>query len=149
MTGQFTGSLQYAAPEQIDSFGVDQRSDIYSFGTVLYEMLTGKKTFPYNDGTSLLRAKLNNTYTPIQDFRVTVPYSLVKVLNNCIALEKTDRFETSSDLADALEGAFFRITRERPEAVLQDYAHKKGTTIHGTDFYRGVKKNVWKRLFTR
>ncbi len=146
-TGVFTGSLQYAAPEQIDSFGIDQRTDIYSFGTVLYEMLTGKKTFPHSDSKSILRAKLNNTYTPIQDFRIKAPHSLVKVINKCITLDKTDRFETSSDLANALEGAFYRITRERPDAVLQEYVHRRGPRIHAENIFMSGNKNIWKMMF--
>jgi len=148
-TGSFTGSLHYAAPEQIDSIDIDHRTDIYSFGTVLYEMLTGRKTFPYNDGQSILRAKLNNSYTPLQNYRIKVPYSLVKIVNKCISIEKKDRFDTASDLADALEGAFYRITRERPDAALQEYVYRRGTQIHSGNFFMRGKKNIWKNIFSK
>lgn len=131
VTGGFAGSLHYAAPEQLDSADIDQRTDIYSFGTVLYELLTGYKTFPYTDSQSLLRAKLNNTFKPVSDFKIKIPYSLVKIINKCITLTKSDRFETSADLTDALEGAFYRLTKERSDAVIREYAFKNGNRIQG------------------
>lgn len=120
-TGVFTGSLQYAAPEQLDSNNVDQRTDVYSLATILYEILTGQKIFPQKNSHAILRAKLNNTFCPLTNYRIKVPNSLNKVINTCLALKKDNRFATSEDLYYALEGTFIRLTREQPHAVLQDY----------------------------
>lgn len=147
-TGVFTGSLQYAAPEQLDSFGIDQRTDIYSFGTVLYEMLSGRKTFPDGNSQSLLRAKLNNTFIPLRDMRLKIPHSIAKVVDKCIAVDKNDRFDSSSDLTNALEGALYRLTRERSDAVLLDYVYNRKTNSTKNRFFmNGTKK--WLKIFGR
>ena len=71
--GMVMGTMQYLAPEQLDGKEVDVRADLYSLGTVLYEMLTGVRAFPEQKLGKLVTDKLSNNYTPLTEFSSQVP----------------------------------------------------------------------------
>jgi serine/threonine protein kinase len=95
--GQITGILQYMAPEQLQSKDADARSDIFSFGCVLYEMLSGARAFDGSSAASVIAAVLEHEPEPLQ----TTP-PLDRVIRRCLAKDPDDRFQSARDLKAAL-----------------------------------------------
>jgi eukaryotic-like serine/threonine-protein kinase len=98
--GAIVGTLQYASPEQLQSKRTDTRSDIFSFGLVLYEMLTGKRAFEGSSAASVIAAVLEREAPSVAD---VAPASLDRVLRRCLAKDPDDRWQTARDLKTNLE----------------------------------------------
>ena len=77
--------FQYMAPEQIEGDQADSRSDIFSFGTVLYEMLTGRKPFAGKSHASLISAILKDEPPPLATLGPPIPRALDRLLRICLA----------------------------------------------------------------
>jgi TolB-like protein/tRNA A-37 threonylcarbamoyl transferase component Bud32/cytochrome c-type biogenesis protein CcmH/NrfG len=97
--GRIQGTFAYMAPEQARGGAIDARSDIFSFGTTLYEMVTGRT--PFQRGTSLdtLSAILNEPALPPSQLNADVPPELERILAKCLEKEPTDRYQDTEDLA--------------------------------------------------
>jgi serine/threonine protein kinase len=102
-SGSIVGSLHYMAPEQAEGKETDERSDIFSFGAVLYEMLTGKRAFDGETKTSILAAILRDQPAPISQFQPTVPRALDRVVRKCLEKKPEDRWHSAHDLKPMLE----------------------------------------------
>ena len=90
--GNIVGTMQYLSPEQLDGIDIDGRTDIYSFGAILYEMLTGTKTFPQDTITNLMKRKVMNDYRKFSEFDFSVSTALAKIAQKCLQLRKEDRY---------------------------------------------------------
>ncbi len=95
--GVILGTAAYMSPEQAKGKTVDERTDIFSFGIVLYEMLTGKKAFPGGDVSEVL-ARILAVEPDWKAFSADVPPSVVKLLGRCLTKDRKDRLR---DIADA------------------------------------------------
>jgi anti-anti-sigma factor len=115
------GTMQYISPEQMDGVDLDNRSDIYSFGAVLYEMLTGTKTFPQENLVELMKQKVLNEYRKFEDFDFAIPPELAKISQKCLQLAKEDRFDNATILLKELEAIHQTLTEESPEQVLKSF----------------------------
>src|SRR5207244_5764035 len=82
-TGVILGTLRYMSPEQAQGQPVDTRSDIFSFGAVLYEMLAGRAAFAAETGATSLAAILSQAPPPLESIRRDVPAELVSLVNAC------------------------------------------------------------------
>jgi Tol biopolymer transport system component len=91
------------APEQVRGLAVDHRADIFSFGAVLYEMLTGRRAFQGDTAADTLTAILKEAPADITESAVTVPSSLARVVDRCLEKAPASRFQSASDLAFALQ----------------------------------------------
>ncbi len=100
-TGTTLGSLNYMPPEQVRGENADARSDIYSFGASLYEMLTGKLPFENDSQYALMTAQLNNDPPPPITIRGDLPPALNQIILMCMAKDPEKRFQS----ADALRAA--------------------------------------------
>ena len=102
--GTILGTVGYMSPEQVRCLGTDHRSDLFSFGTVLYEMVTGKKAFQGKTAADTLSAILREDPTEhLADG--DLPPSLLRVVRRCLDKAPEGRFQNARDLAFALEGA--------------------------------------------
>jgi serine/threonine protein kinase len=119
--GNIVGTMQYLSPEQMDGVDVDARADVYSFGAILYEMLTGTKTFPQDTITNLMKRKIMNEYRKFDDFDFSVPQTLAKIAQKCLQLDKTNRYANATVLLEELEDAHSALTSDSPETVLKSY----------------------------
>jgi predicted negative regulator of RcsB-dependent stress response len=119
--GNIVGTMQYLSPEQMDGVDVDGRADVYSFGAILYEMLTGTKTFPQETITNLMKKKIMNDYRKFEEFDFSVPQGLAKVSRKCLQLDKENRFPDAGALLAELEDVHASLTSASPEAVLKAY----------------------------
>ena len=97
MAGQITGTLQYMSPEQLQGKEADARSDIFSFGCVLYEMLSGAKAFAGSSAASVIAGILEREPEPL---KTTPP--LDRVIRTCLAKDPDARFQNARDLKTAL-----------------------------------------------
>ncbi len=97
--GVIVGTFQYMSPEQIDSKDLDARSDIFSFGAVLYEMLTGRHAFPGKSQLSVISAILEKDPEPISNLKPMTPATLDHAVRRCLAKDPEERWQTARDLA--------------------------------------------------
>jgi eukaryotic-like serine/threonine-protein kinase len=97
--GTIVGTFQYMSPEQIEGKELDGRSDIFSFGTVLYEMLTGKRAFDGKSQLSVASAILEKEPEPITNTVPLTPPPLDRAIRRCFAKDPDDRWQTARDLA--------------------------------------------------
>jgi serine/threonine-protein kinase len=103
-TGQVLGSPAYMAPEQIEGGTVDERSDVFSLGVLLYEAMTGRLPFQGNNPAQVLRRVLDGTFTPADVERPTVGAAWAQVLGRALAHEPSERYPSMGELRAALEG---------------------------------------------
>jgi serine/threonine protein kinase/Flp pilus assembly protein TadD len=97
--GTVIGTLPYMSPEQARGEALDARTDIFSFGCVLYEMLTGQRPFPQKNIPDLLAAILKEDPPQISSFTQSVPVELQVIINTCLEKNPQKRFHSSHDLA--------------------------------------------------
>ena len=96
--GTILGTFQYMAPEQLEGREADARSDIFAFGTVLYEMATGQKAFGGKSQASLIASILSAEPPPISTVSPMTPPALDRVVKTCLAKEPDDRWQTAHDV---------------------------------------------------
>ena len=99
--GVVLGTIGYMSPEQVKGLPADPRSDVFSFGAVLYEMLSGKRAFSKPSSAETLSAILRDEPAPLSP--ETVPSPLQNVVRRCLEKEPEDRFQSARDLAFALK----------------------------------------------
>jgi serine/threonine protein kinase len=121
VSGNIVGTLPYLSPEQIDNLEIDQRSDLYSLGTILYEALTGEKAFPQETITALMRMKSIGKYRGFESFSCNVPVQLSEIIKKCLDENKEKRFGSSMELKNALLG-FLRSSQDQsPSMIVENY----------------------------
>ncbi|MFJ8045146.1 serine/threonine-protein kinase [Kitasatospora sp. NPDC096147] len=103
--GQFVGTLDYVAPEQISGRPVDGRCDVYSLGCVVYEELTGAPPFRREDDLALLWAHLHDEAPSVRELRPDLPVGLDGVLGRALAKEPEQRYGSCLEFVAALRAA--------------------------------------------
>ena len=101
--GHILGTISYMSPEQAEGRKLDTRSDIFSFGSVLYEMITGQRAFQGDSKLSTLSAILRETPKPIRKVAEGVPPELERIVNRCLRKDPDRRTRHMDDLKLALE----------------------------------------------
>ena len=101
--GMIVGTTAYMSPEQAEGKPVDARSDIFSFGAVLYEMLTGRRAFRGASKLSILSAILKEEPEPASSIRKEIPQELERIITRCLRKNPERRFQHMDDLKVALE----------------------------------------------
>ncbi len=101
--GTTMGSVYYMSPEQVRGGTVDARSDIYSFGVTLYEMLTGRKPFQAETSYSVLNAQLNEAPTPPAQVNPALPAELNNIVLRAMVKAPEGRFQTAEEFRNALK----------------------------------------------
>jgi len=100
--GRILGTVCYMSPEQAEARRVDSRSDIFSFGSVLYEMATGKRAFMGNSKISTLAAILQGDPQPAAEIHTGVPRDLEKIIQRCLRKDPARRYQSAADLKISL-----------------------------------------------
>jgi Tol biopolymer transport system component len=101
--GTILGTFQYMAPEQIEGQEAGARTDIFAFGVVLYEMLTGRKAFEGKTQASLIGAILKDEPPPVSAIRPVTPPLLDHIVRTCLAKDPADRWQSARDVKRQLE----------------------------------------------
>jgi serine/threonine-protein kinase len=134
--GIVVGTMQYLSPEQLQGDLIDVRADVYSLGTVLYELLTGQRTFPEKNLAKLVTDKLNNRFQSLDKFAVEIPGRLKRLVHHCLHFQKAKRIQSAAQLLKDLETIHRTVCEESPEQVLKNY-------IKVTDDTRTVVARRW------
>lgn len=103
MQGSIVGTMQYMSPEQLEGKPADARSDIFSFGAMLYEMATAKKAFEAKSHASLIAAILKEEPRPIRELQPLTPPALEQIVKACLAKDPDERPQSAHDLKLQLE----------------------------------------------
>ncbi|HUT91553.1 MAG TPA: protein kinase [Thermoguttaceae bacterium] len=101
-TGEVAGTPQFMSPEQAQGQPVDHRSDLFSLGSVLYTMCTGRPPFRADTTVAVLRRICDDTARPIREVNPDVPEWLVEIVARLLAKQPEDRFETAAEVAELL-----------------------------------------------
>jgi Tol biopolymer transport system component/tRNA A-37 threonylcarbamoyl transferase component Bud32 len=102
-TGSVLGTVAYMSPEQAQGKTIDARSDVFSFGVMLYEMLTGRRPFAGDTKLSTLAAIVNQEPRPVKQVVEGLPAELDRVVTRCLRKDPARRFQTMADLKVTLE----------------------------------------------
>lgn len=105
------GTVGYMSPEQVRGLAVDHRSDIFSFGAILYEMLSGKKAFRKDTAADTMSAILKEEPPELSASRSTMSPALDRVVRHCLEKARERRFQSARDIAFALEDGLRRWSR--------------------------------------
>src|SRR5215203_4128120 len=105
LTGSHTvvGTPQSMAPEQIEAREVDARTDIFAFGCVLYELLTGQRPFDGQSPSSVMAAILATKPRPLEELLPLTPPALERIVMRCLAKDPEDRWQSARDIASELQ----------------------------------------------
>jgi hypothetical protein len=101
--GSIIGTVSYMSPEQAMGKKIDTRSDIFSFGLVLYEMVTGMRAFGGENAVSTLSAILRDEAKPINEIAPDVPPQIEQVVKRCLRKSPDDRWQSMQDVKAALQ----------------------------------------------
>jgi serine/threonine protein kinase len=100
--GKIVGTYPYMAPEQLEGEKADSRTDIFAFGAVLYEMVTGKRAFEGKSRASLIAAIMSSDPRPISELQPMTPPLLDRVVKRCLAKDPDERWQSAGDLTAEL-----------------------------------------------
>lgn len=104
------GTLRYMSPEQARGESVDARSDIFSLGVVLYEMVAGRVPFESSDAAKLIELILTAEPAPLDRYRLELPGQIARVVNKAMSKKREQRYQTAGELLEDL-----KAVRENPE----------------------------------
>jgi len=111
--GVAMGTAGYMSPEQARGEKVDARSDLFSFGIVLYEMATGQNVFQGETSPALREVILTHTPTPVRQLNAKIPFALEAVINKALAKDRDARFQTAADMRAQLTGLKRKLEPKR------------------------------------
>jgi Tol biopolymer transport system component/predicted Ser/Thr protein kinase len=142
VAGQIVGTLPYMAPEQLQGKPTDARSDLFSFGCVLYEMLTGQRAFDGGDPASVIAAVLTREAPSVS----AVAPGLERIVRRALAKDPEQRFQTAGDLKAALSWAMEEPAptpaRPRNEWLKRGVAVVAGAAVAGALAYIGQRSSA-------
>jgi serine/threonine-protein kinase len=130
-TGIFVGTVDYAAPEQIEGSGVDARTDVYALGCVLYECLTGRMPFAREGEVAVMHAHLTEAPPHVTAVRADLPTGLNAVIARAMAKNREDRHQSCGELMAAARSAALQRPTSAPTAHASDAAIAAPTAFAG------------------
>jgi serine/threonine-protein kinase len=119
------GTLPYMTPEQLEGREVDARTDIYAFGVVLYEMLTGKLPFDGKTQPALIAAIMSGAVEPIAQLQPLVPPSLANLVTTCLVRDPDGRWQSARDIAHGLKSAAESVVVVRDEPAIRQLRRRE------------------------
>jgi eukaryotic-like serine/threonine-protein kinase len=109
--GTVLGTAAYMSPEQASGQHVDVRTDVFSFGSLLYEMLTGNRAFAANSAAAILAAVLCESPQPAETLRPDIPRDFTRILQRCLDKDRAGRYPSAVELHKYLTACRARVTR--------------------------------------
>lgn len=150
-TGAVVGTAMYMSPEQIKGEQPDRRTDIYSLGVTLFEMVGGRPPFEADSAMTLMMMHMHDPVPNVKALNPDVPDALVNVINKALAKDPNDRYQTAAQMAAALRNIHGRApsmtavedatmnAARKATTVEKPYA---GTVVESTPLSSGVKGTV-------
>ncbi len=135
-TSEIMGTLAYMSPEQSIGEGVDHRTDIWSLGTVFYELLTGQLPFPGDNEISMMNSILNKSPVPPTDLKEDIHRDTERIIFKCLRKKKDDRYKDASHLLSdliklkkALERKAEGIAEVKKKTALKKETERRHATV--------------------
>ncbi|MDX1687394.1 MAG: protein kinase [Candidatus Promineifilaceae bacterium] len=118
-TGAVMGTARYMSPEQIKGERVDERTDLYSLGVMLFEMASGRAPFEADSAMTVMMMHVNDPVPDLSNLRPEVPLALKRIINRALAKDPGDRFQGAGEIAEALRniGSFEQTAAADPTVV--------------------------------
>jgi len=126
--GTILGTIRYMAPEQIEGHEADARSDLFAFGAVFFEMLTGRRAFDGDSAASVRAAILEHEPPPITSLQPLVPPAVDDIVRRCLAKNPDERWQTGSDVIRALKQISESVVQARRQVSPLATVAKRGQT---------------------
>jgi Tol biopolymer transport system component/predicted Ser/Thr protein kinase len=148
-TSSTVGTLAYMAPEQIQAGEVDARSDIFSFGVVLYEMLTGHLPFRGEHEAAMMYSIMNEEPQPIERYKPEISPLLANIIQRALEKDPNDRFQSAGDMVIELRRVQKKTTRVSRGLTIQIPAATRGQAVpeavmpEATVGKKSFKKMLW------
>ena len=121
LEGTVAGTAAYMSPEQVQGKPIDARSDIFSFGVVLYEMLSGRRAFTGENAVATMAAILHQAPEPLE-----APAALIQVVRRCLRKAPSERFQSAAELRAALQLAGVKPASKKPSIAVLPFANMSG-----------------------
>src|SRR2546426_7849421 len=102
-TGALVGTMEYMSPEQALGKDLDQRSDLFAAGLILYELLTGKMPYTADSALASLIKRTQERAAPVSDHDPAIPHTLTSVVGKCLERDAKARYQTANEIIAALE----------------------------------------------
>jgi len=144
--GAILGTFQYMAPEQIEGLEADARTDIFAFGALLFEMLTGRPVFEDKTRASLLGAILKDQPPRISTLQPAAPKALDRIVNTCLAKDPDERYQSARDLLRDLKWVASSDAGEGAPAMtvaVQPRSNRIAWSIAGAALVAAVAAALW------
>jgi len=116
-TGMVVGTPGYMSPEQVRAKPLDYRTDIFSLGAVMYEMLSGRRAFDRESAVETMNAVLSDDPPPLSAFDQKVPPALDAIVRHCMEKNPRDRFQSARDLSFQLQTLLPEFQKSRTDSV--------------------------------
>jgi len=126
--GAIVGTVAYMSPEQAQDKEIDARSDIFSFGIVLYEMATGKKAFPGESSAAIMGEILHRDPKPMHELNPLMPEELQRIVSKSLEKDREDRYQTAHELKVDLRRLMKKETERSQVGVPLDPAKPKSAS---------------------
>ena len=153
--GQVVGTVGYMSPEQVRGLPVDHRTDVFSLGVVLYELLSGKHPFRRGTTIATLTAILEDAPTELSSLTRSVPPALSGIVRTCLEKSREERFHSAHDLARSLEAvlrapvgdaSLQEVEEKSPYPGLSSFTEKDAAHFFGRET---EVRALWQRLRQR
>ncbi len=143
--GKIVGTIAYMSPEQAEGKVIDARSDIFSFGSVLYEMLTGRRAFQGDTKASTIAAILKEEPKPPSQIVEGLPHEVERIVRRCLRKDPEQRFQTMADLKVALAEAKEESDSGVVEAATRPTSKRRSRLVWGTGsiVLAAITAGVW------
>jgi serine/threonine-protein kinase len=137
LSGKAMGSVHYISPEQARGDVTDAKSDIYSVGVMMYEMLSGRLPFESGNAVEVAIKQISDTPRSLAEIAPTVPHALVEITERAMAKQPNDRYASAQEMLDALNlyiqdpevsFAYKYLTEEAPAKVVGKTMNQKNTS---------------------
>jgi hypothetical protein len=130
-TGATIGTARYMSPEQMRSERADERSDIYSLGVTLYEMISGRTPYQADSVLTLMMMVLNDPLPDLREIRKGIPENLLAVVVKALEKEQKDRFQSMDEMATALQQAREQVASNVQVVTVVDDQHDEEARAQG------------------
>lgn len=140
-TGAVVGTAMYMSPEQIKGEQPDRRTDIYSLGVTLFEMVSGRPPFEAESAMTLMMMHINDPVPNVRELNPEVPDALMTVINKALAKDPNQRYQTAAQMAAALRNGLAQLgvgTGPAPAATMLDESPVTAANLKATAYEQQI-----------